>query len=212
MSSIHQRRECAAGRVHNSARCVPLQSCRRLAQRGGIAAACTCADGSMRRWHAHCGHIVGTLFGSIMLQFAPPAPKMEDIVARWNRICTIIGAETPEDVITYWEGLKTKGIQVKSCTCTRQSCVCVPLHSCGVQRDGGREAGRIYAGYISFLEILRTIEGACVVVGWDIYCKPGQLRPSLNSYLALWIIWNVHNRREFELETFLLRILQLICS
>lgn len=32
--------------------------------------------------------------------------------ASWNRIRTISGAETAEDVIQYWEGLKAKEEQV----------------------------------------------------------------------------------------------------
>lgn len=33
----------------------------------------------------------------------------------WNRIRTISGAETAEDVIMYWEGLKAKEEQVRCC-------------------------------------------------------------------------------------------------
>lgn len=34
--------------------------------------------------------------------------------ASWNRIRTISGAETAEDVVMYWEGLKAKEEQVCS--------------------------------------------------------------------------------------------------
>lgn len=37
------------------------------------------------------------------------APKVEAMEASWNRIRTISGAETADDVITYWEGLKVGG-------------------------------------------------------------------------------------------------------
>jgi len=40
------------------------------------------------------------------------APKVEAMEASWNRIRTISGAETAEDVIMYWEGLKAKEEQV----------------------------------------------------------------------------------------------------
>lgn len=36
------------------------------------------------------------------------APKVEAMEASWNRIRTISGADSPEDVIAYWEGLKAK--------------------------------------------------------------------------------------------------------
>lgn len=36
------------------------------------------------------------------------APKVEAMEASWNRIRTISGADTPEEVIAYWEGLKAK--------------------------------------------------------------------------------------------------------
>lgn len=41
------------------------------------------------------------------------APKVEAMEASWNRIRTISGAESAEDVITYWEGLKAKEEQMR---------------------------------------------------------------------------------------------------
>ena len=41
------------------------------------------------------------------------APKVEAMEASWNRIRTISGAETAEDVIAYWEGLKAKEEQMR---------------------------------------------------------------------------------------------------
>ncbi len=32
------------------------------------------------------------------------APKVEAMEASWNRIRTISGADTPEEVLAYWEG------------------------------------------------------------------------------------------------------------
>jgi hypothetical protein len=57
------------------------------------------------------------------LQVAALAPKVEAMEASWNRIRTISGAETAEDVITYWEGLKAKEEQVSE------------------RSEGGRERG-----------------------------------------------------------------------
>jgi hypothetical protein len=51
------------------------------------------------------------------LQVAALAPKVEAMEASWNRIRTISGAETAEDVITYWEGLKAKEEQVRETGC-----------------------------------------------------------------------------------------------
>lgn len=42
------------------------------------------------------------------LKVAALAPKVEAMEASWNRIGTISGAQTSEDVIAYWEGLKAK--------------------------------------------------------------------------------------------------------
>ena len=36
------------------------------------------------------------------------APKIEAMEASWNRLRTITGADEPEEVIAYWEGLKSK--------------------------------------------------------------------------------------------------------
>lgn len=38
------------------------------------------------------------------LQVAALAPKIEAMEASWNRLRTVSGAETPEDVIDFWEG------------------------------------------------------------------------------------------------------------
>lgn len=37
-------------------------------------------------------------------QVAALAPRVEAMEAQWNRLRAISGAETPEDVIAYWEG------------------------------------------------------------------------------------------------------------
>jgi len=47
------------------------------------------------------------------LRVAALAPKVEAMEASWNRISTISGAQTSEDVITYWEGLKAKEEQMR---------------------------------------------------------------------------------------------------
>mmetsp|Transcript_13769 Transcript_13769/g.29648 ORF Transcript_13769/g.29648 Transcript_13769/m.29648 type:complete len:722 (-) Transcript_13769:508-2673(-) len=47
------------------------------------------------------------------LKVAALAPKVEAMEASWNRIRTISGAETSEDVIAYWEGLKAKEEQMR---------------------------------------------------------------------------------------------------
>lgn len=41
------------------------------------------------------------------------APKVEAMEASWNRIRTVTGAETAEDVIVHWEGLKAKEEQMR---------------------------------------------------------------------------------------------------
>ena len=46
------------------------------------------------------------------LKVAALAPRVEAMEASWNRIRTLSGAETAEDVIAYWEGLKAKEDQV----------------------------------------------------------------------------------------------------
>jgi chromosome segregation ATPase len=51
------------------------------------------------------------------VKVAALAPKVEAMEASWNRIRTISGAETAEDVIAYWEGLKAKGEQARVCVC-----------------------------------------------------------------------------------------------
>lgn len=38
------------------------------------------------------------------MKVAALAPKVEAMEASWNRIRTISGADTPDDVIAYWEG------------------------------------------------------------------------------------------------------------
>ena len=38
------------------------------------------------------------------MQVQALAPKIESMEAAWNRLRTISGADTPEDVIAYWEG------------------------------------------------------------------------------------------------------------
>lgn len=38
------------------------------------------------------------------MRVAALAPKVEAMEASWNRIRTISGADTPDDVIAYWEG------------------------------------------------------------------------------------------------------------
>lgn len=42
------------------------------------------------------------------MQIQELAPKIEAMEASWNRLRTITGADEPEEVIVYWEGLKTK--------------------------------------------------------------------------------------------------------
>ncbi|GMH32341.1 hypothetical protein BSKO_00175 [Bryopsis sp. KO-2023] len=42
------------------------------------------------------------------MQIQALAPKIEAMEASWNRLRTISGADTPTDVIAYWEGLKAK--------------------------------------------------------------------------------------------------------
>ncbi|GFH16021.1 uncharacterized protein HaLaN_12365, partial [Haematococcus lacustris] len=41
------------------------------------------------------------------------APKVEAMEASWNRIRTISGAESAEDVIQYWQGLRSKEDQMR---------------------------------------------------------------------------------------------------
>lgn len=48
------------------------------------------------------------------LKVASLAPKVEAMEASWNRIRTVSGAESADDVITFWEGLKAKEEQVGS--------------------------------------------------------------------------------------------------
>ena len=38
------------------------------------------------------------------MQVAALAPKLEAMEAAWYRLHTISGADTPEEVIAYWEG------------------------------------------------------------------------------------------------------------
>jgi hypothetical protein len=42
------------------------------------------------------------------MQVQELAPKIEAMEASWNRLRTITGADEPEEVIAYWEGLKSK--------------------------------------------------------------------------------------------------------
>ncbi|KAF6261763.1 hypothetical protein COO60DRAFT_1636588 [Scenedesmus sp. NREL 46B-D3] len=42
------------------------------------------------------------------LQVAALAPKIEAMEASWNRLRAISGAETPNEVVEYWQGLKAK--------------------------------------------------------------------------------------------------------
>jgi hypothetical protein len=42
------------------------------------------------------------------MQIQALAPKLEAMEASWNRLRTISGADEPEEVIAYWEGLKSK--------------------------------------------------------------------------------------------------------
>jgi hypothetical protein len=42
------------------------------------------------------------------MQIQELAPKIEAMEASWNRLRTITGADEPEEVISYWEGLKSK--------------------------------------------------------------------------------------------------------
>ena len=42
------------------------------------------------------------------MQIQELAPKIEAMEASWNRLRTITGADEPEEVIAYWEGLKSK--------------------------------------------------------------------------------------------------------
>eukprot|EP00775_Hariotina_reticulata_P005882 gene5882-6123_t len=42
------------------------------------------------------------------LQVAALAPKIEAMEASWNRLRAISGAETPDQVVEYWQGLKAK--------------------------------------------------------------------------------------------------------
>jgi hypothetical protein len=59
------------------------------------------------------------------MQVASLAPKVEAMEASWNRVRTISGAETADDVILYWQGLRAKEEQVRSCpghtACTTQA-------------------------------------------------------------------------------------------
>jgi hypothetical protein len=41
---------------------------------------------------------------SAVSQVAALAPKIEAMEASWNRLRAISGAETPEQVIEYWQG------------------------------------------------------------------------------------------------------------
>jgi len=88
---------------------------------------------------AQCGgHTHACAHGCAVLQVASLAPKVEAMEASWNRIRTISGAETAEDVIMYWEGLKAKEEQVRKCvlvpTCAgwgwrpRRRCRCMHKH------------------------------------------------------------------------------------
>jgi hypothetical protein len=47
------------------------------------------------------------------LKVAALAPKVEQMEASWNRVSTISGAQTSEEVIAYWEGLKAKEDQMR---------------------------------------------------------------------------------------------------
>lgn len=47
------------------------------------------------------------------MRVAALAPKVEAMEMSWNRIRTISGADTPDDVIAYWEGLKAKEEQMR---------------------------------------------------------------------------------------------------
>ena len=47
------------------------------------------------------------------LKVAALAPKVDAMEASWNRIRTISGAENSEDVIAYWEGLRSKELQMR---------------------------------------------------------------------------------------------------
>ena len=42
------------------------------------------------------------------MQIQEVAPKIEAMEASWNRLRTITGADEPEEVIAYWEGLQSK--------------------------------------------------------------------------------------------------------
>jgi outer membrane protein assembly factor BamD (BamD/ComL family) len=42
------------------------------------------------------------------MQIQELAPKIDAMEASWNRLRTITGADEPEEVIAYWEGLKSK--------------------------------------------------------------------------------------------------------
>jgi hypothetical protein len=50
------------------------------------------------------------------------APKVDAMEASWNRIRTISGAETSEDVIVYWQGLKFKEQQMRDLVGFRFKC------------------------------------------------------------------------------------------
>ncbi|KAG2438191.1 hypothetical protein HXX76_005797 [Chlamydomonas incerta] len=51
---------------------------------------------------------------SYEMRVAALAPKVEAMEHSWNRIRTISGADTPEEVLAYWEGLKAKEEQMRS--------------------------------------------------------------------------------------------------
>ncbi|GIL76072.1 hypothetical protein Vretimale_5681 [Volvox reticuliferus] len=47
------------------------------------------------------------------MRVAALAPKVEAMEHSWNRIRTISGADTPEEVLAYWDGLKAKEEQMR---------------------------------------------------------------------------------------------------
>jgi hypothetical protein len=47
-----------------------------------------------------------------LMQVAALAPKIEAMEASWNRLRAISGAETPNEVVEYWQGEKSIKQQV----------------------------------------------------------------------------------------------------
>lgn len=66
------------------------------------------------------------------MQIQELAPKIEAMEASWNRLRTITGADEPEEVIAYWEGLKSKEENMRQLVANAETNesnvkVCVPV-------------------------------------------------------------------------------------